>query len=94
MKQIGFIVNPVAGMGGAVGLKGTDGNAYEALRLGAKPVTPERSKQFLSNIKDKSLFILAAPQGMGKNIVKNFDIKYTVVGSLNDEASSAEELAC
>jgi len=39
MKRIGFIANPVAGMGGSVGFKGTDGNAYvETLRLGAKPV--------------------------------------------------------
>lgn len=93
MKRIGFIVNPVAGMGGAVGLKGTDGNAYvEALKLGAKPVTPERSKQFLSNIKNKKeLFILAAPGGMGENAVKNFGIKYSVVGSLNSESTSAED---
>ncbi|MDK2383781.1 MAG: ATP-NAD kinase, partial [Candidatus Korarchaeota archaeon] len=37
--MIGFLVNPIAGMGGRVGLKGTDGEAYrEALRRGARPV--------------------------------------------------------
>jgi predicted polyphosphate/ATP-dependent NAD kinase len=51
-KKIGLIVNPIAGMGGSVGLKGTDGEMYEqAVALGSKPVAPARTKAFLSHIK-------------------------------------------
>lgn len=49
--RIGFLVNPIAGMGGAVGLKGTDGRLYvEALERGAKPVAPARAVRFLDRL--------------------------------------------
>ncbi len=47
MKRVGFVVNPIAGMGGRVGLKGTDGRAEEALARGAEPVSPARAREML-----------------------------------------------
>lgn len=46
MRHIGFVVNPIAGLGGRVGLKGTDGVAEEALAAGAKPVAVARARAF------------------------------------------------
>lgn len=46
--KIGFLVNPVAGMGGAVGLKGTDGQIEEALRRGAVPRSAHRAEETLA----------------------------------------------
>jgi len=51
MKRIGFVVNPVAGMGGRVGLKGTNGLANEARALGAEPVAPKRASEALSALR-------------------------------------------
>jgi len=48
--RIGFLINPIAGMGGRVGLKGTDGMAEEAQRLGAQPVASSRAIQFLETL--------------------------------------------
>jgi predicted polyphosphate/ATP-dependent NAD kinase len=45
--QIGFLVNPIAGMGGRVGLKGTDGVLNKAVMLGAKPVAPQKAEEML-----------------------------------------------
>jgi predicted polyphosphate/ATP-dependent NAD kinase len=43
MRTIGFVVNPIAGMGGRVGLKGTDGKVEEARERGAQPRAPNRA---------------------------------------------------
>lgn len=43
MRRIGVVVNPIAGMGGRVGLKGTDDLAEEARERGAQPRAPDRA---------------------------------------------------
>ncbi len=50
MAVFGFVVNPIAGMGGRVGLKGTDGVLDEAIELGAEPVAPHRVHLFLEKL--------------------------------------------
>ena len=49
-SRIGFLVNPIAGMGGRVGLKGTDGVAEEAFRRGAKPVATKRAASAMAAV--------------------------------------------
>ncbi len=91
-KKIGLIVNPIAGMGGSVGLKGTDGAAYEkALALGARPVTPVRTKQLIGHLRAKGqIHLLTAPGPMGEQLIRDTDIPYTVVGSV-EKTSTAED---
>jgi predicted polyphosphate/ATP-dependent NAD kinase len=92
-KTLGLIVNPVAGMGGSVGLKGTDGKDLfkKALDLGAEPVTPTRTKEFLNHIEHlDQVNFLVAPDQMGERFVKPLDIPFEVMGQL-DEETSAED---
>ncbi|WP_367260092.1 ATP-NAD kinase family protein [Methanoculleus sp.] len=65
MRTVGFLINPVAGMGGAVGLKGTDGQVAEAIRLGAVAHACDRAVQALSLLKndDTAWYTCAAPMG-------------------------------
>jgi predicted polyphosphate/ATP-dependent NAD kinase len=52
MSVIGFLVNPIAGMGGRVGLKGTDDVVDEARRRGAEPCAQARALSMLHALKD------------------------------------------
>ena len=87
--RVGLIVNPVAGMGGSVGLKGTDGEMYGwALRLGAAPVTPKGTNDLLSHIKKRDeMRLFVAPGKMGEAYVKGSDIPYEVIGTVGGETS-------
>lgn len=68
--KLGFIVNPIAGMGGRVGLKGTDGPGVleKALSLGAVPESPDKAIKALKvllPLKDK-VQIYTYPGSMGE----------------------------
>jgi predicted polyphosphate/ATP-dependent NAD kinase len=51
--RLGFVVNPIAGMGGRVGLKGTDGKVEEARARGARPRSPDRAGRALAALRDR-----------------------------------------
>jgi predicted polyphosphate/ATP-dependent NAD kinase len=69
--RLGLIVNPIAGMGGRVGLKGTDDILKEALARGAEPVSPSRAIEFLKklhkNRADTPIEFLTCPGIMGED---------------------------
>ncbi len=46
--RLGFLINPIAGMGGRVGLKGTDGVVEEAISRGASPTSNLRALECLN----------------------------------------------
>lgn len=81
MKKLGLLINPVAGMGGSVGLKGTDHMVEEAIRRGAKPRANDRVRQALKElleIKNK-LEIVTCPGDMGEDTAKSMGFRTTVL---------------
>lgn len=87
--KLGFIVNPIAGMGGRVGLKGTDGEGTleKALSLGAVPESPKKAKKALEELLpliDK-LEIFTYPGEMGENEALTLGFKPTVLGEKKDK---------
>jgi len=93
--KIGFIVNPIAGMGGRVGLKGTDNVLEEAIALGAKPVAPQRAKAFLKKIKEKGIAaenkIITCPGIMGEEEAREVGINVEVLPMRIKERTTAED---
>ncbi|MCS7115553.1 MAG: ATP-NAD kinase family protein [Nitrososphaerota archaeon] len=93
-KTVGFIVNPIAGMGGAVGLKGTDGKAVleKAVALGAKPVAPARAELFLSELKPlrEKMRLIVGAGSMGEDEAKKCGFPCTVLGESKKETSAED----
>ena len=81
MKRIGFIVNPIAGMGGRVALKGTDGVVEEAVRRGARPVAPDVARLFLGELEDLKGYItfITGPAELGETYLRERGFRYEVI---------------
>lgn len=94
-RRIGLIVNPLAGLGGRVGLKGSDGEGVvaEALRRGATPVAEARAREALSVLKDRSAdFVLhCAPGSLGADVASSLDFEICVDGAALDRPTTAAD---
>ncbi len=86
--KLGFIVNPIAGMGGKVGLKGTDGMEIleKARRLGAYPEAPKKAKKALKLLTPliNDIEILTYPGKMGEDEAIALGFNPKVLGEKKD----------
>jgi NAD+ kinase len=82
MRRIGVVVNPIAGMGGRVGLKGTDGKVSEARERGATPRAPGRAREALEALAETGadVEVFAAAGEMGEDEARAAGFEPTVVG--------------
>ncbi len=93
-KRIGLIVNPVAGMGGSVGLKGTDGQAIlaRAKALGAKPVAPARALRALRRLAAAAeVELLGCAGAMGDDTASQAGLQVTLLASRPATATTAAD---
>ena len=95
MKRLGLIVNPVAGIGGRVGLKGSDGEAIvkQAVELGAVKLSPGRAVEALRRIaRIKELVeVITYPGEMGEDEAREAGLQPTVIGSIAHESTTRED---
>lgn len=94
-QRLGLIVNPIAGIGGKVGLKGSDGDLIQkkALTLGAIPESENRTIKALQEI-NNTLFqpeVITYPGPMGEFAAYKSRINYRVIGSVNNKKTTAED---
>ncbi len=96
-KTLGFIVNPIAGMGGAVGLKGTDGEETlkSVIALGAIPTAPDKARLFLSCLKPiaENINLFAGSESMGQHEAESIGFDYQAIGSKKEVTTSADTKA-
>ena len=93
-QKLGLIINPVAGMGGRVGLKGSDGAlAGKAKSMGAIPIAEARARvamlQFAAACPDVE--VLTAPGSMGAAVAQDAGLETRVVCAVSKPETSAAD---
>ena len=95
--RVALIVNPIAGMGGFVGLKGTDGaaTARRALSLGAKPMASSKARRALRVFQStgSAAEFLAPEADMGGGLLNELGIGYSPLPRLEDSSAASTRKA-
>jgi len=93
-NRLGLIVNSIAGIGGRVGLKGSDGAEIQkrALELGAVPQSQTRAIQALERIKAiDDLEVITYPDEMGEDAARACGFQPTVIGLITPGKTTSED---
>ncbi len=94
-KKLGLIVNPLAGIGGRVGLKGSDGidTVKKAFAMGAEIISPARAMEALKELypcKDE-FDLITYPQEMGEDEAEECGFSPIVLGEIDPDQTTAED---
>ena len=93
--RVGLLVNPIAGMGGRVGLKGTDGVVEEAIKRGATPIAQDRARAFLDALKNTNVELVACPGKMGADCAEATGVQFEALAvDISDRTSSEDTKIC
>ncbi|MDX2369309.1 MAG: ATP-NAD kinase family protein [Colwellia sp.] len=96
MFKLGLIINPVAGIGGSVALKGSDGMTMHALALGAEPKANARAQTALEVLQpyQDEITVYTVNNLMGEQAAKALGFPVNLVyktDSENTQASDTEQ---
>lgn len=93
--RLGIIINPLAGVGGSVALKGSDGSetAQLALSKGAVPLANERLKvalnECLASLVEADVFTISG--SMGADLCASLGVAHEVVYHTKGQQTTAED---
>ena len=94
-KKLGLIVNPIAGIGGRVGLKGSDGIDVQnqAILLGARSESSNRTLEALRMIQkmQEPIEIITYPGEMGENTSRISGLHVRVIGTIESGKTTASD---
>ena len=95
MSALGLIVNPIAGIGGRLALKGSDDRAAvdRAVRDGAPPVAPARARRALDVLRAQApaTEVRAAGGSMGAELAEELGLRVTLLDHRPASPTTAED---
>ncbi len=95
MFRLGFLVNPIAGIGGSVALKGSDGDGIvdRALSLGAVAKANERARMALEILLpyQQQICIVTVNGAMGENTAQALGFKVEIAHQTNSDITTAAD---
>ncbi len=93
MFKLGLIINPLAGLGGSVALKGSDNMAEEALALGAKAKAGLRTMTALATLDDlkDQIQVFTCPGDMGQRVMEQLGWPYTLIEGGSHQTTTAHD---